>query len=807
MRDGAALRPPSKLTNGLIRGPPTSLSWRLVTVSFLKRGRLRGRQRLESVIRSGAFGTCAANLAKGAERPRIWTTPLPQARADCRVQAKEALTSGCFGRRLTLGAGGSRRREGTWRKAVLTESSSEIADMTEDKNGLLKGYDIDELRQKITQEPFKRSFERMLDRVHEVATQDRQTDKIPCRGWCHSLYFTPMVLEAGFVHRMTGDQVAADHVARQIDKVARVYANPPESFYTEIEHFAGKASAYFTNAHTCMAARMCQEGLSEESYQRMADVALHRLIDDRSDGRYFLTHFNAGHNAVTTHVICGAICALVFGEETGHPEAGLAVELGRDACDSHMHWGYDDQGAPHEGPMYSQVTLEWVYLFADMYRKHGGEDLFKTLPRMEIVAQAASEMQLPGTVGYNGSDDCRKLINPYPMPWLLLTEREYNRPQDLALWQDTREGWRHDVIRQGLYHEATAAEWLDLREILWWDGRREERTVSDFGHTTAFFGLGKAVAVLRSSWSDDAICVNVLGQGRSHNTPDHTHADAGHVSIFAHGELLAYDTAYFNFDEDTHSVILIDDKPFCRCTQGNQYSGRFAATGRDELLDYVVIDAAAAKGCMWALRTVLFIRGDGETAYVVTLDNVNVDNRPHNFKWQLQVNMQCSIDVTGETTAVVNGEKARLDCHFFNPLVEDFQPEPHTLKVFADDHEHIHITSKERETNPRLVAEQWGWNCTLMSLVIPRRNGQEAMRITNDTSYRTFDVKVEHGEFIDRVIYACDHVHVRVPRVRAASEMVVIRRDRSGEVLGIWTIDGKNVETTDGPASGGAFQR
>jgi len=72
--------------------------------------------------------------------------------------------------------------------------------MTEDKNGLLRGHDLDELRRKITREPFKRAFERIVTRVLEVAEEDRQTDEIPNRGWCHSKYFTPLVLEAGFVY-------------------------------------------------------------------------------------------------------------------------------------------------------------------------------------------------------------------------------------------------------------------------------------------------------------------------------------------------------------------------------------------------------------------------------------------------------------------------------------------------------------------------------------------------------------------------------------------------------------------------------
>jgi hypothetical protein len=386
-------------------------------------------------------------------------------------------------------------------------------------------------------------------------------------------------------------------------------------------------------------------------------------------------------------------------------------------------------------------------------------------------------MQLPGLPGISGFDDCRSLIHQSPMPWLLLTATHFERPQDVALWRETR-----------------ADEPLSLYEMLWWDGREPATTVAQSGLPTAYFGRGKGVAVLRTSWRDDAVCATVLGQGRSHNVPDHTHADAGHFSIHAFGELLAYDTAYFNFDEDTHSVVLIDDTPHCRATQGNQYAGSFADTQRHALLDAVTIEAAAAKGCMWAERTCLFIRINDTAAYLVTLDNINRDNGMHNYKWQLQANLHCHIEVTDPLgQAIVRGEHARLDCHFFSPAPSDFPTAPHVLEVSADDAPHRHIMTGEPETNPRLVASLDGPNCTLMAVVIPQPLDAPGLTVRREHANRTFVVRVAHGDMVDQIVYACDHTYVRLPDLEAHSEIVVVRRRRDGRVLNSWTNDGQAI--------------
>ncbi len=659
---------------------------------------------------------------------------------------------------------------------------------------LLAGMSPDTIRDKLAREPLAALFRRISDRARAAAEHDLESDVIQAGGWCHSLYFTPHVLEAAMAWRLTGAPWALAHVTRQLDKMHRVYADYPASFYTQIQGFtrqSGRASAYFSIAHTALAADLCRDGLGP-AFGRYVDLLRRTLLTDRTDAPYFFTHFNAGHNAVVTHVAAIGIAALALGREAGHPDTDALIEYGRDACEMHLTWGFDERGAPYEGPMYALVTLDWVYLFADLLRRSGGEDLFQTLrPRFAAVADGLAGLQLPGCLGYSGFQDCRSLIQRHPMPWLLLSAAMLDRPEDRALWAAALPGDHRGSPETGparvvdpLGMERGLTDWL------WWDGQPADP--AGVRLPAAYVAEGAAVAQYRTSPGPDAVCAVVLGQGRSHNVPDHTHADAGHFSLFAYGDYLAYDTGYFNFDEDVHSVVLIDGKPHAPSKRGNQHHGRFVGHGSHPLLlDWVRIDAASAKGCIWADRIVLFVRGAGDFAYLAVLDNINRDNGVHRFQWQLQGNLHTRVEPRGDSSADLIGDAARLECHFFSPLAADYPTCPHALRVFADAHPHIHIWKHEPETNPRLVTEQTGPNCNLLSLAIPRRLSAARVAVRSAPGLRTLNAYVEHGEWIDQVVYAPDHSFVRLPDLRASSEAAVIRRDRQGRVVASWTLDGR----------------
>lgn len=644
------------------------------------------------------------------------------------------------------------------------------------ERGVLAGWSREGLLDKISREPFAAVFERLREAVRAAAEEDSRTTELKTGGWCHSQYFTPLVVEAAFVHALTGDEAALAHVVRQIDKLARVWADPPASFERELKGFrkGHPASSYFSSAHTAMAVDMVRGSLPQKALETMRRLCREHLVDDSGRDGYWLNHYNAGHNAVVTRTTATAIVSLLLGEESGHKRFRRAIELGKDACELHAYWSYDEAGIPFEGPMYAWVTIEWVFLFADLLKRQGGPDLLAALPKLGRVADAAARLLLPDQRGVPGFQDCRQHVTAWPMHWLPLSSRAYGRPQDMALFKAMV-----PPVAYGLY------------EILWWDGHIPEGGVPECGHPTCLIGAGTVVSAMRTSWSPDAVYLNVLGQGRSRSVPDHTHADAGHVTIQVGSELLAWDTGYYNFDEDQHSVVLIDDSPFSPTTQGCLYAGRLSRSGRHPLLDFVEIDAAACKGCMWALRTVLFIRGEGDFAYVAVLDNINRDNKTHAFKWQLQVPFEREIAVTGPASAEVRGATARLDCRFFKPLPADFPTAPHRLSVFADRHPGKAVHDGSAVQHPRLIAQLDGPNCNLVSLLIPRRAGEPPLAVVEQPTPRVFNVRVEHGPWIDQILYAPDHGWIRLPEVDAMTEAAVIRRTRAGDIVGIWSIDGE----------------
>jgi hypothetical protein len=226
-------------------------------------------------------------------------------------------------------------------------------------------------------------------------------------------------------------------------------------------------------------------------------------------------------------------------------------------------------------------------------------------------------------------------------------------------------------------------------------------------------------------------------------------------------------------------------------------------------------DAAHMKNCIWADRHMLFVRGPGggDDAYLVVVDNINVDNASHNFSWQLHTDPGIpgnpaapghALRITGPATASVEGVRARLDITFARPDPGDFPDCPHTLALRVDEKEWawpygvnqspgpaprtgLLITSFKR---PRLVAELTGGS-HVMAVMAPRRAGAAPLAVRQIPERRVMRVEVDHGDCVDTILAALDHGYVALGDLRGWSELTVIRRDRAGRVLDRWDLDDK----------------
>ena len=350
----------------------------------------------------------------------------------------------------------------------------------------------------------------------------------------------------------------------------------------------------------------------------------------------------------------------------------------------------------------------------------------------------------------------------------------------------------------------------NLLTLLWWAPDVPIQPVEEAGLPTADHSRGTEMANFRTSWGPAATYLNVLGSGRSHTGAGHAHADCGHFSIFGRGEYLAVDTGRYNVDEDQHNVVLIDGKCHLPLPEGawgfNQRSGRLHSFQRHSLLDYVVADSAHQKNCCWADRHVMFVRLGGDDGYIVTADNINRDHQKHSYWWQLHANPDCRIEVTGAQSAVVWGQRARLDVEFLFPGPDDIPDDPHKLELRTDEvywgyGKKDEPSLEARETGllvtsyrrPRLIAELTGLNGLLLAIMVPRGLDEPPLAIRRESPRRLLRAEIGSDNCQDTVVAALDHGYIRTSDIEGCAELALIRRDSDGAVLGTWTSDGEIV--------------
>lgn len=703
-----------------------------------------------------------------------------------------------------------------------------------DSTGLLAGISLDLIRNRIVAAPYQEFWTRLRRRWREVADWEAATGKTVYIGSCAGGQITWLVREAALDYALTGAKDALTFVHKQIDRLADVFLYHPEN-WTRREH------PYWSEMHVALAADLCRYGLDDQHRDDLYRMVREHFVTAPYIGWDARYRFLAGHNMTVTEQACAGICALVLGEEAGCADWREIVQRAIESCHLYSHYSLDRGGYGYEGTMYAAVPMDIIYLFAQLLHQRGIADLFHDIPVMKTYPMALRSLLFPDRIGLCPLAD-GGILNPKSFAWLLLTAAHYRQPEDLGLWYEYRgPGRAADPCSNNnprFYWPETdpaaptrADSWgFDLFPLLWWDADAPMTSVAESKQPTANYSTGAEVATCRTSWSHDAVYLNLSGQGRGHQALDHAHADGGHVSLFAHGEYLAIDTGYWNTLEDHHSVVLIDGQ-----TQFNRdndvrfrrhYAGHITEFQRHTLLEYARVDQSHPRNCVWADRHVLFVRLGGDDAYVVLLDNINPDNGVHDYTWQLQCHPDSAIRLTGPNAARVEKANARLDVTVLSPAPDDFPTCPH---AFTLRHDIVYGNQVEGHTaglktapgvtpgqaflyteaqawemksdlvysnwvRPRLIAEQHGPLCLLMSILSPRRAGAAPLTVTERRGRRVLRAEIDCGEFIDTVIAALDMGFLDFSDVKGYSELALIRRTRDGKVIDVWTVDDSTLE-------------
>lgn len=691
--------------------------------------------------------------------------------------------------------------------------------MTGESRGLLAGVKPGYLESKIKTEPYNRLWERLVRRTGEWLDS---ADASPCGvityGALGSASASGGVIEAALVWRLSGDTRALGYVERCI-RVLDAYYGPAGPERDAVHAIIIGDMPYHSHAEVSLAADLCRAGLTDEVKGILARALLGGAIDSHDDGNS-LRMFSAGANIPLARNVDAAVAALVWGEEIGHPRWRHIVDLGRDNVIGYLRRGLDAKGFPYEGPGYAGDTALHLYLYAQLLKQRGFADLFAEEPALTDFLDALLAYLFPDRSSFGNVNDLGFFV-PWSLPFLLLTARYAGRPDHLGFWEEFQgpdNAMRPYGDFQPHYEKTTGIPWSQgchvpslALTLLWWDAFEPLAPIAATPVPLAIYSPGTENSVYRTSWSTDAVFANFLGGGRGHVAPGHVHSDSGHFSIFAHGDYLAMDTGRYNTDEDQHNVVLVEGKchmPIGQTWGSAQRSGRMVKFQRDAILDYALADTAHTKNCIWADRHFLFVRtGEpgrhADHAYVVVIDNINVNNARRRYWWQLHTPRENVIEILGSDRATIHGPRARLDLDFIIPSALDFPREPHALALRTDEmwwafgkgggweqQEKLGLYNCSVR-RPRLIAEFDGLNGLMMTVISPRRNSEQARVVTRESSRRVMRVEIEHETGVDTVLAALDNGYMSLPDVEGFAELVVIRRDRQGRLLHVWNSEGR----------------
>jgi len=679
--------------------------------------------------------------------------------------------------------------------------------------GLLAGMDVAALKRKVTTEPYAALWSRLNVHWRDIAKRQAAAQakgehySYGALAW-HSI--TPGIIEAGLAYHLAGDTEALAFVE---DAIARLAAH----WKTLTPNPDGATKGAYVQSHdeVALAADLCREGLSDGAMASLTWLMRDCIIDCNSR-RTPLVHNGAGGNVQAAATFNAGVAALVWGEDVDHPSWREVVDLQIEAIRVYLRHSVDDSGQGYEGVGYLHCVSHLMYLSVQLLKQRDVVDLFATEPKLAAIVDGSRSLMMPDRRSLTPIGD-HGFLTPWSMNWLLLTARHCNRPADLDFWYEFQ-GPNHPIRPYGAagdwYEETTGKDFSECRAytashaltFLWWDADAPRTPIADVAplHT---YARGNETVTMRTSWSRDAVYLNVLGSGRSRASLTHAHADAGHFSIFAHGKHLAVDTCRGHGAEDQHNVILVDGVGRWPSTgpgmeSANPREGRVTDFQHHDALNYVAVDEAHMKACRWADRQVLFVPVGEDDAYMVVLDNVNPADKECTNWWQLHTMPGNTIAINGDHRARIDADDVELEIAFVQPSAEVYPTCPHELSVEQDiarskyssfpagtpASDLMLITNASR---PRLLAKQTGLNCKLMAVLTPQR--KDDRRFTVTTSNEDFVVRaaVTHGEFTDHIIWALDHANMlRLPDVEAITTLAFYRTDLAGDVVAKWTVDG-----------------
>lgn len=468
-----------------------------------------------------------------------------------------------------------------------------------------------------------------------------------------------------------------------------------------------------------------------------------------------------------------------------------------------VHLLCDEGGAIYEGPGYGWRDAEWLSLMAEVLYRMGVANFWEEEPRFANICRHWAYICLPGKRGQNDYCDAGRVRADRPFIAALLHARHLKDPVSWWVWEQLG-GRGHPLLGE-------APEFFNQHlglTVLWEDDGAEPKSPGVEGWPDSRLSGKAGILTMRSGWDDDDTSFSLLASQRVPGTQIHQQVDSGHFSLFALGELFSVDSGYGDILGRYHSVVMPDGKEPNRAPHvfGQMfYGGRVENFAAGSHADYGCVNTGEQWEVPWGYRHAMLVKAPGALPYVILLDNVNAGPEYRLYRWQLNSEPENRIEVDSDAgSAIILGQSNRLELAWSFPGLEQYS-EPHRMDVETDridsakrggdqwssDHRRGMVTQYHPQggwttglgDRPRLLANLYGYNCQLMTALLPRRQSDPSVEIRKVTGRNQFGLVLDFGDCVDTVVASPHCLHVDLEGITGEAKLAVARRNRAGELL------------------------
>jgi hypothetical protein len=456
-----------------------------------------------------------------------------------------------------------------------------------------------------------------------------------------------------------------------------------------------------------------------------------------------------------------------------------------------MHLGSDEAGVIGEGPGYASIEMFGWWSSAEILRRLGLCDFWKTDERFRQIMKARLYYQLPSSHGTLDHGDTDRLAGWHVngLTVMLLHSLRLNDPAYQVSWEKMAACESRNLLKPNLHSPlGPLGYWLWVNP----EAGRNPVTLDPAAWPLAPKAGQFGLHVVRGGWGDEDFYFAFFTAGRQPGSFIHQHSDAGHFAFAALGELFCAGRGYGHTPARYHNVLCVNGREPANAPDhpnGESWRGGYtlaAVHGRQT--DYMAADLAWQWHTVWYQRHALVVRLPGAEPYVLILDHCNDNNDWAFYDWQFQVQPGCRAELQpADARATVFGKQHRLELAWVTYGAGEYK-RPQELDLRIDPRRHIYADTPGNPHHSRagydcLVARQSGYCGVLLSALVPRRDTQPPVTIERLYAPRQIGLVIDHGDCVDTIVANPLIRRITLGGIDAEATLAVVRRDRSGCVL------------------------